>query len=58
MDESSQPSRRATLLRLLAAALAGAIGAFGVPAGIHASQQPAASAATPPPAVSSDAKPD
>jgi hypothetical protein len=58
MDESAQPSRRATLLRLLAAALAGAIGAFGVPAGIHASQQAAASAATPPPAVSSDAKPD
>ncbi|MGD0386868.1 MAG: hypothetical protein ABSB73_12135 [Solirubrobacteraceae bacterium] len=58
MDESAQPSRRVTLLRLLAAALAGAIGAFGVPAGVHASQQAAASAATLPPAVSSDAKPD
>jgi hypothetical protein len=58
MDEIAQPGRRATLLRLLAAALAGAIGAFGVPAGIHASQQAVASAATTPPAVSSDAKPD
>jgi hypothetical protein len=58
MDESAQPGRRGSFLRVLAAALAGAIGAFGVPAGVHTVQQTAPGAATTTLAVSSDAKPD
>jgi hypothetical protein len=46
MDEPTQPTRRASAMRLLAAALAGAIGAFGVPAGLHAAQQPATAASS------------
>jgi len=57
MSDSGETSRRAYAMRLLAAALAGAIGAFGVPAGLHAAQQQAA-AATPPLAVTPDAKPE
>jgi hypothetical protein len=50
-----QPSRRSTLLRLFAAALAGGLGAFGVPvAGAHPSPPPAV-AQTPPPASAPDA---
>jgi hypothetical protein len=59
MENGGQTSRRAAAIRLLAAALAGAIGAFGVPAGAHAAQQQAAAAATAPPAAAtSDAKPE
>ena len=35
MDEIPQPRRSTSAIRLLAAALAGAIGAFGVPAAVH-----------------------
>jgi hypothetical protein len=44
-------------MRLLAAALAGAIGAFGMPAAIHAAQPPRATAAVPP-AATPDAMPE
>jgi hypothetical protein len=54
MADSGQTSRRAAAMRLLAAALAGAIGAFGAPAGAHVAQQQAA--ATAPHAVAPDAK--
>ena len=54
-EGAQQPSRRSTLLRLFAAALAGGLGAFGVPiAGAHASPPPAATQA-PPPAGAPDA---
>jgi hypothetical protein len=39
-DHRDQPARRTSLLRLLAAALAGGIGAFGIPAVSHASTPP------------------
>jgi hypothetical protein len=56
MDERSQPSRRASLMRLLAAALSGAIGAFGIPAGAHAAPSAAPAIAPPPaPALTPDA---
>jgi hypothetical protein len=58
MDETAQPSRRASAIRLLAAALAGAIGAFGVPAGLHAAQQQAATASAQAPAGAPDATPE
>jgi hypothetical protein len=58
MAEADQTSRRSSAMRLLAAALAGAIGAFGVPAGVHAAQQQAAAISPPPSATASDAKPD
>ena len=45
-------------MRLLAAALAGAIGAFGVPAAAHAAAQPASAGAAPPHAQSSGTAPD
>jgi hypothetical protein len=38
--ERVPPKRRTSLLRLLAAALAGGIGTFGVPAGAHANAAP------------------
>jgi len=53
-EEREQPRRRASLLRLFAAALAGAFGAFGVPAGGHAGGT-ASQAAVPPPANAADA---
>ncbi len=45
-------------MRLLAAALAGAIGAFGVPATVHAAQQPGATVAPAAPAATPDGKPE
>jgi hypothetical protein len=49
MNEHAQPNpRRMPLLRLLAAALAGGLGAFGVPAASHASTP---TAAAPAPAI-------
>jgi hypothetical protein len=41
-------------MRLLAAALAGAIGAFGVPAGLHAAQQQATATSAQAPAAAPD----
>ena len=58
MAEADHTSRRSTAMRLLAAALAGAIGAFGVPAGVHAAQQQTAAVGPPPSATVSDGKPD
>lgn len=52
-EDSQQPRRRASLLRLFAAALAGAFGAFGFPAGGHAAAP--SQAAAPPPASAADA---
>ena len=46
MEGSEQSARKPSLLRLLAAALAGAIGTFGVPAAAHA-RTPAPTATTP-----------
>jgi len=54
VDERSQPSRRASLMRLLAAALAGAIGAFGVPLGLHAAQQQSTATSAQAPAAAPD----
>jgi len=52
---AQQRSRRASPLRLLAAALAGAFGAFGVPAAVHVATPPQVSA--PPAATAPDARP-
>jgi hypothetical protein len=57
-NEREQPSRRASLMRLLAAALAGGIGAFGLTAGGHVSAAATPASATPPPAVAPDATPE
>jgi len=58
MDELEQPRRGTSVVRLLAAALAGAIGAFGMPVAAHrAEQAPRATAATTA-AVAPDALPD
>jgi hypothetical protein len=47
MDESEQPRKGSAAIRLLAAALAGAIGAFGVPAAAHrAASTPSATPST------------
>jgi hypothetical protein len=55
-EGTQQPRQRVSLLRLFAAALAGALGAFGVPvAGAHAG--PAAQGAQPPPASAADTAP-
>ena len=55
MDEIPKPRRGTSAIRMLAAALAGAIGAFGVPAAVHrAEPAPLPSAATTT-AVASDA---
>ena len=43
--ERAQPIRRTSPLRLLAAALAGAFGAFGVPGGAHVPKTPSGPAA-------------
>jgi hypothetical protein len=55
MDEREQPNRRMSLLRMLAVALAGGLGAFGVPATSHASTPAPATAA--PAATTLDASP-
>jgi hypothetical protein len=39
-DERDQPRRKTTLLRMLATALAGALGAFGVAPAAHATAPP------------------
>ena len=52
--EGEQPTRRISPLRLLAAALAGGIGAFGVPAAVHPASPPQVATA-PPPVSASDA---
>ena len=57
MDEEVRPARRASAVRLLAAALAGGIGAFGVPAGAQAAPQTSTAVATPV-AAAPDVKPD
>jgi hypothetical protein len=57
MDEEVRPSRRASAVRLLAAALAGGIGAFGVPAGAQAAPQAPTTVATPI-AAAPDVKPE
>jgi hypothetical protein len=58
-NEREQPSRRASLMRLLAAALAGGIGAFGLTAAGHVSPSSAQPVvATPPPAVAPDGAPE
>jgi len=57
MDEIAQPRKGSSAVRLLAAALAGAIGAFGMPAAAHraeAAPLPTAAATT---TVTSDAEP-
>jgi hypothetical protein len=58
MDEREPPTRRASVIRLLAAALAGAIGAFGLPAGAHNPQATTSVAAIQPPSHSPDPSPE
>ena len=58
MDEPTEPTRRASAMRVLAAALAGAIGAFGVPAGLHAAQQPATATSSQASAAAPDVTPE
>jgi hypothetical protein len=58
MDAHTQPSRRASLMRMLAAALSGAIGAFGIPAAVHTAQPATPVITTAPAAVAPDAKPE
>jgi hypothetical protein len=57
MEGSEQPTRRPSLLRLLAAALAGAIGTFGVPAAAHA-RTPVPGSTTPTAVTAAQAKKD
>jgi len=57
-NEREQPGRRASLMRLLAAALAGGIGAFGLTAGGHVLPAATPTTATPPPAVAPDGLPE
>ena len=57
METSEQPARKPSLLRLLAAALAGALGTFGVPAAAHA-RTPTPAAATPPAVAAAQTKKD
>jgi hypothetical protein len=59
MEEFEQPRKGGTsLVRLLAAALAGAIGAFGMPAAAHRTEPiPQSSAATSAP-LAADSTPD
>jgi hypothetical protein len=45
-------------MRMLAAALSGAIGAFGIPAAIHSPQPSTPVVTTAPAAVAPDGKPD
>ncbi len=45
-------------MRMLAAALSGAIGAFGIPAAVHTAQPSAPVITTAPTAVAPDGKPD
>jgi len=58
MDEHTQPTRRPSILRLLAIALAGALGAFGAPVSAHAAGAVLPGAAAPAAATAPDARPD
>jgi hypothetical protein len=58
MDAHAQPSRRASVIRILAAALSGAIGAFGIPAAIHTAQPSAPVITTAPAAVTPERTPE
>jgi len=57
MDEIAQPRRGTSAIRLLAAALAGAIGAFGVPAAAHSAEPAPLSTAATTAAVAPDVDP-
>jgi hypothetical protein len=57
MEEIEQPRRGRSAIRLLAAALAGAIGAFGMPAAAHRAESAAAPSATTSSASVSDVDP-
>jgi hypothetical protein len=58
MDELEQPRRGTSVVRLLAAALAGAIGAFGMPVAAHRAEQAPRAPAPTRGAVAPDAQPD
>jgi hypothetical protein len=59
MDELEQTRKGGTsLVRLLAAALAGAIGAFGMPGAAHQADTGPQSTAATPAAVAADSNPD
>ena len=58
MDEHEQPTRRPSLLRMLAIALAGGLGAFGAPAGAHAAPTPGTASASAPAVTVADARPE
>jgi hypothetical protein len=58
MDAHAEPSRRASLMRILAAALSGAIGAFGVPAAVHTAQPATPVITTAPAAVAPERTPE
>jgi hypothetical protein len=57
-DAHAQPSRRASVMRMLAAALSGAIGAFGIPAAVHTAQPSTPVIATAPAAVAAERTPE
>jgi len=57
MDEIAQPRRGSSAVRLLAAALAGAIGAFGMPAAAHRAEPAPLPTAATTTTVASDAEP-
>jgi len=58
MDAHAQPNRRASVMRMLAAALSGAIGAFGIPAAVRTAQPSTPVVTTAPAAAAPDGKPD
>ena len=58
MDEREHPPRKPSVLRLLAIALAGALGAFGAPVGAHAASGAPSGAVPLPAATAPDAQPD
>jgi hypothetical protein len=59
MDEhTQQPTRRASVMRVLAAALSGAIGAFGIPAAAHAAQPAVPAITSAPAALAPDTTPE
>jgi hypothetical protein len=58
MEAHAQPSRRASVMRILAAALSGAIGAFGVPAAVHTAQPSTPVLTTAPAAVAPERTPE
>jgi hypothetical protein len=58
MDAHAQPTRRASVMRILAAALSGAIGAFGIPAAVHTGQPAAPVVTAAPAAAAPDGTPE